>query len=185
MLDITSPNAGRQRLEKMVSGMYLGEIARLVIVEMIEKGLLLTKPSLQAFSEAYILRAEYLSTASSGLEFFDHFCVTNVSAADRQIVRRIGRLVADRSARIAGAAISAVLTWIDAGLEENHAVAIDGSLFEKNPRYQAQIKKMLCDLFGNRARGIKLFLAKDGSGIGSAIAGATAVLTDRSKSRSF
>jgi hexokinase len=180
MLDNASPNAGRQRLEKMASGLYLGEIARLVIVEMIEKGLLLAKQNLQFFSEAYALNAEHLSIAANGLEFFDHFGITNVSVTDRQIIRKIGRLVADRSARIAGAVISAVLTWMDAGLEENHAVVIDGSLFEKNPRYQAQIKKLLCDLFGDRARGIKLFLVKDGSGIGAAIAGATAVLTDRS-----
>jgi hexokinase len=174
ILDRASQNAGRQQLEKMVSGMYLGEIARLVIVEMIEKGLLFTEKNLPAFSEAYLLTTEHLSMTIPGSEFFADFGLTDVSAADRQTVREICRIVSTRSARIAAAAIAAVVTWMDADLESNHTIAIDGALFEKYPGFQAKMTEMLLGVFGDRAKRIKLEIVRDGSGIGSAIIGAVA-----------
>ena len=179
VLDRASHNADRQQLEKMVSGMYLGEIARLVIVEMIEKGLIFTEKSLPAFSEAYALTTEHLSRTAPGSDFFDDFSLADVSAADKQIIREICRIISTRSARIAGAAIAAVVAWMDADLESNHTVAIDGALFEKYPGFQDNMTDMLLCVFGDRAKRIKLELAKDGSGIGAAIIGAVAASARR------
>jgi len=175
VLDRASHNSGLQQLEKMVSGMYLGEIARLVIVEMIEKGLL----SLPAFSEAYALTTEHLSNTAQGQDLFSDFGLAHVSAADRQTIREICRIVSTRSARIAGAAIAAVIAWMDADLESSHTVAIDGALFEKYPGFNNNMTDMLLDVFGDRAKRIKLYLVKDGSGIGSAIIGAVAASARR------
>ncbi len=179
VLDRASHNADRQQLEKMVSGMYLGEIARLVIVEMIEKGLLFTEKSLPAFSEAYALTTEHLSRTAQGSDFFEDFGLADVSAADKQIIREICRIISTRSARIAGAAIAAVVAWMDADLESSHTVAIDGTLFEKYPGFQDNMTDMLLCVFGDRAKRIKLELAKDGSGIGAAIIGAVAASARR------
>ncbi|MBU4370980.1 MAG: hypothetical protein KKH02_06015 [Proteobacteria bacterium] len=174
LLDLSSNNAGRQKLEKMVSGMYLGELARLVIVEMIQKRLLFTEKSLPAFSVAYALTTEHLSMTAHGSDFFDDFGLADVQEADRQTIREICRIVSTRSARIAAAAIAAVVAWMDADLESNHTVAIDGALFEKYPGFQDNMTDMLFGVFGDRAKKIKLELAKDGSGIGAAIIGAVA-----------
>jgi hexokinase len=179
VLDSASLNAGRQQLEKMVSGMYLGEIARLVIVKMIEKGLLFTGKCLSAFSEAYALTTEHLSNTAQDQDFFSDFGLAHVSAADRQTVREICRIVSTRSARIAGAAIAAVVAWMDADLESSHTVAIDGALFEKYPGFKNNMMDMLLDVLGDRAKRIKLELVKDGSGIGSAIIGAVAASARR------
>ncbi|MFH1079452.1 MAG: hypothetical protein V1766_04190 [Pseudomonadota bacterium] len=179
VLDSASHNAGQQKLEKMVSGMYLGEITRLVIIEMIEKGLLFTEKSLPAFSEAYTLTTEHLSIAAQGLDFFDDFGLSDVSAADNKTIREICNIVSTRSARIAGAAIAAVIAWMDANFESSHTVAIDGALFEKYPGFQVNMKDMLFGVLGDRAERIKLELAKDGSGIGSAIIGAVAATARR------
>jgi hexokinase len=179
VLDRASLNAGRQQLEKMVSGMYMGEIARLVIVDMIEKGLLFTKKCLSSLSEAYALTTEHLSNTAQDQDFFSDFGLAHVSAADRQTVREICRIVSTRSARIAGAAIAAVVAWMDADLESSHTVAIDGALFEKYPGFKDNMTDMLLDVFGDRAKRIKLELVKDGSGIGSAIIGAVAASARR------
>jgi len=179
VLDRASLNAGRQQLEKMVSGMYLGEIARLVIVEMIKEGLLFTGKNLSAFSEAYALTTEHLSNTAQGQDFFSDFGLAHVSAVDRQTIREICRIVSTRSARIAGAAIAAVIAWMDADLESSHTVAIDGALFEKYPGFKNNMMDMLLDVFGDRAKRIKLVLVKDGSGIGSAIVGAVAASARR------
>ena len=177
LLDGASPSAGRQQLEKMVSGMYLGEIARRVIVEMTGKGLLFAGKHPAAFAGEYALTAEHLSLLAGGTDIFTDLGLADVSAADRQAVREIGRIVSTRSAAIAGAAIAAVVTWMDARLEAEHAIAIDGSLFEKYPGYSDAMAALLQGLFGERAARIKLRLVKDGSGIGSAIIGAVAAST--------
>jgi hexokinase len=173
-LDRASHNAGEQQLEKMVSGIYLGEIARLVIVEMIEKGLLFTENNRLAFSEAYALTTEHLSMTARGHDFFTDFGLTDFSSTDRKTIGEICRMVSTRSARIAGAAIAAVVVWMDADLESDHTVAIDGALFEKFPGFQDNMAEMLICIFGDRAKRIKLEIARDGSGIGSAIIGAMA-----------
>jgi hexokinase len=179
VLDRASLNTGKQRLEKMVSGMYLGEIARLVIVEMMEQGLLFRGTSPSAFSKGYALTTEHLSMTAQGSDFFADFGLRDVTAADRQALREICRIISTRSAKLAGAAIAAVVAWMDANLESEHTIAIDGSLFEKYPGFQDQMIDILHDLFGNRGARIKLELAKDGSGIGAAIIGAVAAFTRR------
>jgi len=176
-LDCASHNTGKQQLEKMVSGMYLGEIARQVIVEMMTLGLLFRGTSLSAFSREYMLHTEHLSLIAQGSDFFADFGLRDVSAVDRKTIRELCRIVSTRSAKIAGAAIAAVVAWMDANIESNHAIAIDGTLFEKYPGYREQIIRTLYELFGERAKRIKLELVRDGSGIGSAIIGAVAAST--------
>lgn len=174
LLDQGTPNPGRQPLEKMVSGMYLGELARLVVVEMIGKNLLFTKQSLPAFFKQGALTTEHLSLMAQDHDFFDEFGLTDVPASDSETILEISRIITARSARIAAAAIAAVVAWMDAGVESNHTVAVDGALFEKHPGYQADMTDMLHGIFGDRAQKIKLALVRDGSGIGSAIIGAVA-----------
>jgi hexokinase len=174
LLDGASHSVGRQQMEKMVSGMYLGEIARRVIVEMTGKGLLFEGKGQTAFAGEYALTTEHLSMLAGGSDIFTGLSLADVSAADRQAIREIGRIVSTRSARIAGAAIAAVVTWMDTHLEADHTIAIDGSLFEKYPGYRDAMTALLQDLFGDRAARIKLKLVRDGSGIGSAIIGAVA-----------
>ncbi|HQP52209.1 MAG TPA: hypothetical protein PLA06_08545 [Syntrophorhabdaceae bacterium] len=171
-LDQASDNNGMQHLEKMVSGMYLGEIARHVFVDMIKNGLLFDGSNLPVFSEKYMLRTEHLSLIAQGSDFFAEFGITDVKEKDKKTIREVCRIVSTRSARIAGTAIAAVITWMDTSLERNHTVAIDGALFEKYPGYRDCITDMLQELFGKKAKRIRIELVRDGSGIGSAVVGA-------------
>jgi hexokinase len=175
LLDRTSNNKGKQKLEKMVSGMYLGELARLIIVGMREQGLLLTEgKSRTAFKKAYSWTAEQMAQIDRDDGFPAGFGLEHVSAADARAVQEVCRIVAARAARLAGALIGAVVCWMDADLASDHAVAIDGALFEKYPGFKDRVKQTLRELFGARATKIKLSLARDGSGIGAAIIAAVA-----------
>jgi len=178
-LDCASHNIGKQQLEKMVSGMYLGEIARRVIVEMMVQGLLFRGTSLSAFSKEYMLHTEHLSLVAQGSDFFADFGLRDVSEVDRLTIGKLCHIVSSRSAKIAGTAIAAVVAWMDANFESDHTIAIDGTLFEKYPGYREYIIDILDELFGERAKRIKLELVRDGSGIGSAIIGAVAASTRR------
>ena len=146
-LNCASPNADKQQLEKMVSGMYLGEIARRVIVEMMTQGLLFRGADPSAFSKEYMLHTEHLSLVARGSDFFEDFGLRDVSELDRRTIRELCRIVCTRSARIAGVAIAAVIAWMDANIEYCHTIAIDGTLFEKYPGYQDHIEGILQVLF--------------------------------------
>jgi len=174
MLDRASLHAGRQRLEKMVSGMYLGELVRLVIQEMISQGLLFREADRPVFAVPYGLSSEHMALASGGDDFFRALGIATATPAERRGVAEICRLVATRAARLAGTAIAAVVTWMDPALTADHTVAIDGSLFEKYPGFQGWMREILAELLEKRAERIKFILSRDGSGIGAAIIAAVA-----------
>jgi hexokinase len=173
-LDRATQNAGLQRMEKMVSGMYLGELARLVILDMIDQGCLLQKRHRHIFVREYSVTTEHLSKAAGGEDFFAEFGLENATDHDREAAVRISHIVSKRAARIAGAAIVAVITWMDAGLKRHHTVAVDGSLFEKYPGFRTNILNILQELFGDSTEKVVLCSATDGSGIGAAIMAAVA-----------
>jgi hexokinase len=79
-----------------------------------------------------------------------------------------------RSARLAAAAIAAVVLWMDKDLAHRHAVAIDGSLFQKYPGFKDAMRSCLMELLGDRAARIAFMPVQDGSGIGAAIIAAVA-----------
>ncbi len=182
MLDGASLNPKKQQFEKMVSGMYLGELARLVIVEMVEKGLLFKGINPAVFSVAYSLTAEQMAKTREMMAFFNDFSMYDVSDADRRCVSEVFRIVSERSACLAGAGIAAIVSWMDADIERLHTIAIDGSLFLKYPGYQAGMRTLLLELYGERANRISFVPVSDGSGIGAAVVAAVAVASHTSSS---
>ncbi len=170
MLDRDSPNPGRQWLEKMVSGMYLGELVRLVIVAMIDRGSLLTPGDQRFFTNPYSLTSAHLAQPDA----MAGFGLEHIKPTDAQAIARIAELVFNRAARIAGTAIAAVVTWMDSELSRSHTIAVDGSLFEKYPGFRRQMLAIIDELYPERADHIQLKLTSDGSGTGAAIIAAVA-----------
>jgi hexokinase len=72
------------------------------------------------------------------------------------------------------AAITAVITWLDGGLDTFHTVAIDGSLFRKYPGFRGVMTATLGELLGDRALRTRFAPVHDGSVIGAAIIAAAA-----------
>jgi hexokinase len=87
-----------------------------------------------------------------------------------QGIRKLVESVAGRSARLVGATFAGILRYLDPGLSREHAVAIDGSLYEKMPGYSEGIRAGLETVLGSGAGRVTTSLIKDGSGIGAAIA---------------
>lgn len=179
-LDKATNNPSKQRMEKMISGMYLGEIARLIFADMIKHKLLFAE------SKAKFSRGNFKTRHMSLIEsdhseelmkiegYLEGIGILDTSLEERQILKRVCRIVSKRAARISAAAISAIVTWMDPQLRDKHTIAIDGTLYEKYPRFRKSILKGLEDLHGNARKKIKLVQAKDGSGIGVAVVAAVA-----------
>jgi hexokinase len=182
-LDSLTENRGRQTLEKMVSGMYLGEIARLVLLELAKGGRLSCgRRLLRSLAKPMSLKSEWLSEAAgdrSGGQsktgrMLRRLGAWDSSREDRAAVKAVCRAVSLRAARIAAAAVAAVVTHMDAKLAGRHTVAIDGSVYEKHPGFSSDMKRALGAALGAKASKIRLVLTKDGSGKGAAIIAAVA-----------
>src|SRR6266498_3375485 len=116
-LDRESNNPRAQIFEKMVSGMYLGEITRNVLLNFIDRGLLFNGISSKDLNTHYAFETSYLSTIEADditLEntrkiLEEELNIPSTTLTDRQIVKRICQLVGLRSARLSSAALSAVI----------------------------------------------------------------------------
>ncbi|KAJ1531130.1 hexokinase A, partial [Cladochytrium tenue] len=180
-VDRASINPHQQAFEKVISGMYLGEIVRLVMLDLIETGELFAGKSSEIlktkyqFETAYMSRIERdhtldLSDTKAVLE--DIVKIPKTSRTDRVIVKGICELVGRRSARLSAAGIAAIVTKINR--LDGCTVAVDGSLFELYPHFANRMRDALHEILGLSAENIVLEQARDGSGQGAALIAALA-----------
>jgi hexokinase len=176
-VDLNSPNPGAQLYEKMISGMYLGELCRLAIVHLHQKGAF---PAIAGFLQtdgfSTISMSRCLADATPGLKDIEKLLSKDYSietkVEHRQILRDICQLVAQRSARLSAAGILTVV--LKMGVESNCTVSIDGSVFEKVPGYKGWMEAALDELTEGQKHGIRLVLTKEGSGVGAGLIAALA-----------
>jgi len=180
--DQEGTNPGRQTFEKMISGMYLGEIVRLVCKDLIDRKILfggMSSPEMDTpgkFETAYMSRIERDHTSEltdTKMVLQDLLKIPYVAPRDRRIVRRICELIAIRAARLAACGVAAVVTKMNR-VDSGCTVAIDGSVYEHYPHFDNRMRDALHELFGMFSENVTLQLGKDGSGIGAAVIAALA-----------
>jgi hexokinase len=183
LLDITSDRTGEQLLEKMVSGKYLGELVRLILLDLNETGSIFAKYNLKN-----VMRHGTLTTADLSLVLATEtqdptvvkemlrakYFLNTISTEDIRVLQTVCQLVRNRSARLAAATYLGILQHIDVQIKARHMIAVDGTLYEKMHGYAQELKAALQELLGENSHKIGLILVKDGSGIGAAIAAAMA-----------
>ena len=177
-LDQGSDKQGEQWLEKMVGGQYLGELARLIISDLGGKGLLFTGRRLNNSTFPYqpkSMSTEHLSKILSGnslTELEDVWGISSLTVEEIEALRKVAALVVTRAARLVTVTYIGVLMHMDSQLVWKHTIAIDGSVYEKVPGFKETIRSTLDEVLKDKANQIKVVLAKDGSGVGAAIAAA-------------
>eukprot|EP00472_Partenskyella_glossopodia_P003864 CAMPEP_0197527314 /NCGR_PEP_ID=MMETSP1318-20131121/21053_1 /TAXON_ID=552666 /ORGANISM="Partenskyella glossopodia, Strain RCC365" /LENGTH=469 /DNA_ID=CAMNT_0043081883 /DNA_START=27 /DNA_END=1436 /DNA_ORIENTATION=- len=176
MVDAASPNKGLGLVEKMVSGLYMGEIARYALLELKQKGLIAglngaleNKNGFPAWHLSGCLEAD--DNVLSGVKnLLKNNYGVQTTLEERTHIRHVCDWVVIRSARLAATIIGSVV--LKAGYEWDCTVAIDGSVFEKTPNYPLLLQEGFKDLFGSQPYNIRCVLTKDGSGIGAALSAA-------------
>lgn len=173
-MDTLTPNSKAQRMEKIVSGMYLGEIARQMILRLAESGCL-PKDLVNGMSEPWSFESRHLGMVCAdqipGLQFTRQLVLklTSVdlgSVENLHLFREVCRLVRNRSAQQ-----SAMLS--SAPLVKNHTqglatIAVDGSVYEKTPSFQRLYQENITRLLGPESNA-KVCMQRDGSGVGAAM----------------
>lgn len=184
-IDNESPRPGQQAFEKMISGYYLGEVLRLILLELAEeKGLIFKGQDLTKLKEAYVMDASYPSRVeqdpfenlSDVQDLFQENLNIETTSPERKIIRRLAELIGERSARLSVCGIAAICK--KRGYKTAHCAA-DGSVYEKYPGFKERAAKGLRDIFGwadDEEDPIVIVPAEDGSGVGAAV---IAALTER------
>jgi len=168
-VDRRSSNPGKQVLEKMVSGMYLAQIAESAIRHTVAIPIC-------GFTTEHMSVVE--SDASKNLantgRVLKSLGVKTSTLKERADVLKICKAVSSRGAGIVAACLGAIILKMDPRVSSAHTIAIDGSVYEKHPTFEKNIRAGLKVLLGRKSRAVKLVLTKDGSGIGAAITAAAA-----------
>ena len=174
-LDPLTPNVTHQRLEKMMSGFYLGELTRMWAVELWgQKKLFVGHPGNCPFFTTFLsFDSKYcsilLGDASPSLEevgrILTQFGIPDTSLEDRQCVQRIVHAIVRRSARLMASFVHAIFTHM--GDEyKGRTVGVDGSVYKYMPFYQGWVNEALEEL---GRKDIEIGMADDGSSIGAAL----------------
>ncbi|KAI8817341.1 hexokinase-domain-containing protein [Fimicolochytrium jonesii] len=176
MLDRASLNTGKQIFEKMISGMYLGEIVRYILIDLVSTGELFKGTSSKPLQVPYKFETAYMSRIERdhSLELSDTKVVLEdimeipaTSVQDRRVVKHVCELVGIRAARLSAAGVAAIITKMNRF--DACTVAIDGSVFEHYPHFANRMRDALRELLGIMAENVVLEQARDGSGEGAAL----------------
>lgn len=174
-IDSHTLNPGRQYLEKMMSGCYLGEITRLWMRHLRQENKLLSRTPLQncLFCERYCFDSPLCTTIllddSEEREeirsILESFGISDSTTEDRNTIREIVDSVITRSARLMGASLFCVLSHMrENGL--GGSVGVDGSVYRCVPGYKARVLKALAELGMDN---VSIGMATDGTSKGVAL----------------
>ncbi|CAL8097814.1 unnamed protein product [Calicophoron daubneyi] len=179
-VDAESLYPGKQLFEKMVSGMYLGEIVRHILVYLVEKGLLFRGQMPDKLKTRDIILTKYLTETERDpphLFYSTHYMLTGdlgvpvVDPVDDHIVRYACELVSKRAAYLAGAGIACILRRMN---RPEVTIGIDGSLYKFHPKFRERMTDII-DKLKPKNTSFLLRLSADGSGKGAAAIAAASV----------
>jgi len=185
-VDKTSLNPNKQIYEKMISGMYMGEIVRLVILDLWEKELLFVGHRDHNWSTDYrqalytkgSFYTKYVSEieTDSGVTFRHTKSVLEQMGLDKPtyddcaIVQYVCKLVSRRAAQLSACGLAVLLNHIN---KPTTTIAVDGSLYRFHPKFKRIMEKTMKILVNPNIK-YECVLSHDGSGIGAALSALTA-----------
>lgn len=180
-IDAESPRPGEQAFEKLSAGLYLGEIYRLIILDLAKRDLVFKNQDISKLKESYSIDTGFLSQLeddespnfSLSRSLFKKVLSLDPGDIEIELSRRIAELVATRGARLCACGVAAIC--IKENITEGH-VAADGSVANKHPKFKKRWAMALGEILDwskdDKKEGegpIKITSAEDGSGIGCAI----------------
>ncbi|KAH3627694.1 hypothetical protein KXV56_002155 [Aspergillus fumigatus] len=182
-IDRTSAHPGQQLYEKMVSGPHLGELLRLVMLELHEAKLLFVGQDVSCLRQPNALEVFLFPTLEEDIsECMENArkCLwekTGLDPAPHELkaCRYLAELVGTRAARLYSCGIAAICK--KRNIERCH-IGVDGSIFGHYQNYRKRAAQALRDIFAwpdDLEDPIVFGFYKDGSGVGAALIAALAL----------
>ncbi|KAJ4296125.1 hexokinase [Collariella sp. IMI 366227] len=183
IIDKDSPRPGQQTFEKMIAGLYLGEIFRLIMVDLHENHdcHIFAGQDISKLRKPYSLDSSFLSAIeedpwenlSETLELFQNKLNISPNLPELELIRRTAELIGTRAARLSACGVAAICK--KKGYKSCH-VGADGSVFNKYPHFKARGAVALREILDWPAKTnlkeedpIEILAAEDGSGVGAAL----------------
>ncbi|XP_010777109.1 hexokinase-2-like, partial [Notothenia coriiceps] len=180
-VDKMSINPGVHTFEKMISGMYLGEIVRLLLVRLMEEKLLFNGQTSEVLLTPETFETKFISEIEEkehGLENTQKILTKlglKWDLVDSRVVCLVCNAISSRSARLCAAALATLANRIRGNRRLDHlktTVGVDGTVYRKHPNFSDELQSTVrrlapqCD--------ISYLVSEDGSGKGSAMVTAVA-----------
>ncbi|ODQ66028.1 hypothetical protein NADFUDRAFT_51298 [Nadsonia fulvescens var. elongata DSM 6958] len=180
-IDALTPNPGYHMFEKRVSGMFLGELLRLILVDLKSQNLIfkgvestskLTTPwsfdtSVSSHVEADETK-DFSEIKSTIQKAIDMVPTEEECSQIKKVVHAIGK----RSAYLSAVPLAGLIVRTKALDKFDQVdIGVDGSVVEFYPNFEKMIREALSlsDAVGEHESRIKIGVAKDGSGVGAAL----------------
>ncbi|KAK4691031.1 hexokinase, partial [Lecanoromycetidae sp. Uapishka_2] len=185
IVDEDSPRPGQQAFEKMIAGLYLGELFRLVLVDLHDNKncRVFQGQDISALRKVYSLDSSFLSLIEedpfenlqeTGDLFHKHLGITT-NKPELELIRRLAELIGTRAARLSACGVAAICK--KKNIETCH-VGADGSVFNKYPHFKARgavALREILDWKPGQKDPVSILAAEDGSGVGAALIAALTI----------
>lgn len=189
IVDKETSNKGYHLFEKRISGMFLGELLRVILMDFFERKLIFQElykarnNSLpHRLTEPFLLSSKILSYLeiddSTELRMSELMMENELrlptTHEERQVIQQVTRLISHRAAYLSAIPIAAIVTRVKdqyAGDANDFEVGCDGSLIEFYPGFQNKVLEafeLINPLKGTNKK-LHVRIAKDGSGVGAAL----------------
>ncbi|XP_042470140.1 hexokinase-3-like isoform X1 [Zingiber officinale] len=198
-LDNESSNPNDQGFEKMISGMYLGEIVRRVLHRIAEESEIFSDAA-QSLSAPFVLRTPLVAAMHEddspdlrevGRILEEHLKMYGVSKNAKRLIVHVCDIVTRRAARLAAAGIVGILKKLGRdgsggvasgrtkGKPRRTVVAVEGGLYTKYSIFREYLNEAVGEILGEEVARYVLLRCVDGSGIGAALLAATYLSANR------
>lgn len=172
-VDDNSANSGQQIFEKMISGMYLGELLRLLLLDMIKEELIFDGKMPSSLNIRQSITTEVISliendppgTYSAIRNFLQGIGVENPTDGDCMNIRYAAECISRRSANLVAAGLAVILNKMN---EKDVVIGVDGSVYRYHPFYHQLLINKINELV-NDGINFSIMLSEDGSGRGAAV----------------
>ena len=185
VIDNDSPRPGQQAFEKMIAGLYLGELFRLVLVDLHDNKSckVFQGQDIGKLRKAYTLDSSFLSmieedpfeNLSETGDLFHRELGIRTNKPELELCRRLAELIGTRAARLSACGVAAICK--KKNIKTCH-VGADGSVFNKYPRFKARgavALREILDWKEGEKDPISILAAEDGSGVGAALIAALTI----------
>ncbi|KAG8190789.1 hypothetical protein JTE90_005825 [Oedothorax gibbosus] len=185
-LDENSNNPEKQLFEKMISGMYLGEIVRIIASKLSCNNIIFKGILSQQFETPFTFKTKYISKIESDSPgsilktkaVLEKMGVLNPAIEDCQTMQKVCKIVSTRSAHLVAAAVSTLLNKMQR--KDRTVVGVDGSVYRYHPHFKSMMEEKISEMTEHP---FELMLSEDGSGRGAALVAAVAARVEAAQSK--
>ncbi|CAI9263841.1 unnamed protein product [Lactuca saligna] len=176
-LDSESSNPGCRMFEKLIGGIYLGEVVRRVLLKMARETAIFGESVPAKLKTPYTLRSPDMAAMHQDTsenrdavheKLLEIFGIGYTSPAVREVVAEICDVVAERGARLAGACIVGIMKKRGRINDKKSLVIIEGGLYEHYRVFRNYLHSSVWEMLGSElSDNVLIEHSHGGSGAGA------------------